>query len=377
VDFKILCIGHVLFWAVVAHAFASVITPLGLSDEIVATTPRSVPFEYMPDKYKTYGFGTSPRNDYTFSRICGLFGSIVPCPSQPWPEGLVQTKLGLLPPYDGYIANVSSAIPQKLTDIFQSHTKDNKGTSISNLFDIQYRSYSLHYDRLFPQKNVIKAQSFVNIDEGRDFVVGNAFRFYDVLINRPDLILIEGLVVDTVTGGVGFRNHTAPVMSKDLRHGAEWHEDLLWIKPETVCVDTNLTIEFQIKRHNGPNRIGAAQYSLVDKGGFRNMTKQYPKIDFSNNQADPKLYMRAFKAATFNNLNVIKYFNLLTEGKRMDTLLPEPLDVTTYYSTVDFDPTRPYIGRFAPDSPLPGLRSNSSLLSNKTIIDMGTSFHIR
>lgn len=108
-NFKILRIGQVLFWAVVAHAFASVITLLGLSDEIVATTARSVPSEYMSDQYKTYGFGTSPRNDYTFSRICGLFGSIVPCPSQLWPEGLVQTKLGLVPPYDGYIASVSTS----------------------------------------------------------------------------------------------------------------------------------------------------------------------------------------------------------------------------------------------------------------------------
>lgn len=35
-------------------------------------------------------------------------------------------------------------------------------------------------------------------------MVGNAFRFYDVLINRPDLVLIEGLVVDTISGGLAF-----------------------------------------------------------------------------------------------------------------------------------------------------------------------------
>jgi hypothetical protein len=57
--------------------------------------------------------------------------------------------------------------------------------------------------------------------------------------NNNDIVLVEGLVVDTRDGGgVGFRNHSVPV---EASNGATWTEDLLWVRPVTSCVNTNLT----------------------------------------------------------------------------------------------------------------------------------------
>lgn len=58
---------------------------------------------------------------------------------------------------------------------------------------------------------------------------------------------VEGLVVDAMKGGVGFRNHIAPAFAQ---FGAEWTEELL-VECETSCVDTNISVEFRISFAGG------------------------------------------------------------------------------------------------------------------------------
>ena len=103
-------------------------------------------------------------------------------------------------------------------------------------------------------------------------------------------------MVDTQTGGIAFRNHTVPL---GLNYGATWTEDLLWIQPETACVDTNISVEFQIPYET---TYGDFQnISLVDNGGFANLVTEYPRVDVYNAQSVPNLRNRAYKAAWMAN----------------------------------------------------------------------------
>jgi hypothetical protein len=54
---------------------------------------------------------------------------------------------------------------------------------------------------------------------------------------------VEGIIVDTVKGSIGFRSHTFP---PGFQNGVTWAEGLLFIELETVCIDTNLTLDFEI-----------------------------------------------------------------------------------------------------------------------------------
>ncbi len=92
---------------------------------------------------------------------------------------------------------------------------------------------------------------------------------------------VEGLVVDTVSSGIAFRNHTVP---QDIALGAEWIEDLLWIEPETACADLNVSVEFRIPLTNGYSS-DLANISIVDDGGFANLIPEYPHVNVTNSQA--------------------------------------------------------------------------------------------
>ncbi len=59
-------------------------------------------------------------------------------------------------------------------------------------------------------------------------------------------------MVDTIRGGIGFRNHTIPTQ---VYLGAEWDEDLLWIEPVTECVNLNLSVEFNKLPYTSVNSL--------------------------------------------------------------------------------------------------------------------------
>ncbi|KAF8536096.1 hypothetical protein BDD12DRAFT_891049 [Trichophaea hybrida] len=174
-------------------AIAGIITPLGLSDEIIEASVRNAQFDYIRDP-GLFGLGTPAPDDYTLSRICGTWGPS-PCSSQPWPKDFIINSTGAYTPSDDYILNVSTAIPKNLTDLFRSFTDLNRTTTVSGILDIQYRTYRKFYDKSSHAISSI-------IDGGKDYTVG-LYRTYDMVINRDPYVLIDGLVVNGANGGVG------------------------------------------------------------------------------------------------------------------------------------------------------------------------------
>jgi hypothetical protein len=77
--------------------------------------------------------------------------------------------------------------------------------------------------------------------------------------------LVEGLVVDTKTGGIGFRNHMIPV---GLNHGATWMEDLLFIEPQSSCVKLILSIDFTVNVNQSRTAPSLSELYLVGQGGI-------------------------------------------------------------------------------------------------------------
>lgn len=112
-------------------------------------------------------------------------------------------------------------------------------------------------------------------------------------------------MVDMKNGGIGFRNHSAPVWQP---YGSVWTEDLLFIEPETACVDTNITLDFSI---SGDSSMGdIVDLVLTDRGGFVNINHTYPRWDRDSGQTHPDLWLRAYKAAWLNNAYTMAFMNV-------------------------------------------------------------------
>ena len=277
-------------------AIAGVVTPLGLYEALLPSDSIQTPFQYLTDT-SSFGSGTPPRSNYSFNRMCGdgnpLQGYIKPCPFSDtvstvttYPNGTISYNY----PYD-----VNISIPKVILDTYSSGT-DNQ-TTVSNYFDIQWRRYTITHDDLF--------------NNGSAYLVG-AFRYMESLVLNNALQPVEGLVVDTVNGGIGLRNHTIP---PGFQYGVTWKEDLLFIEPETVCVDTNLTLDFTIiPTNNNSFTSGISNVVLTDRGGFVNLNRTYPEPDLRNPQKNPDLFGRAYKAAWLNNVYTALWYNVTDEG---------------------------------------------------------------
>jgi hypothetical protein len=130
-----------------------------------------------------------------------------------------------------------------------------------------------------------------------------------VLILDEDIQLVEGLIVDMKTGGIGFRNHTGP--SSASIYGSTWQEDILFIEPETECVNLNWTIDFKVDYSHAsfpiPNLMDPV---ITDRGGFSKLQRPAPSLETSRNgQGDLGLADRAYTAAWLNNFLTLAYFN--------------------------------------------------------------------
>lgn len=169
-----------------------------------------------------------------------------------------------------------------LAELYQSGLSDQQ-PSVSSFFDIQTRQYSYGHS-----------------NQKKPYLV-DAFRYLTSVVLDNAIEPFEGLVVDTVNGGIGFRNHTAPVTS-DL--GAEWYEDLLWIEPETVCANTNLSLEMTVPEEDF-SRFDLNDIHLVDDGGFANIDQHFPICDVVHTQKDPQLQCRAHRAAWMTNVSLL------------------------------------------------------------------------
>ncbi|PGH12291.1 hypothetical protein AJ79_04357 [Helicocarpus griseus UAMH5409] len=262
-------------------AVAAVITPLGLYDTIVPAESTSLePFKYTRDT-SPFGFGTPPRSSLGLNRFCGT-PTFIPCPGS---NVIVETNSNGSRNFPfGY----DNRIPSNLTEAFQSGLKSLPPT-VSSIFDIEYRSYGIRFEK--------------DINNGSKFLTG-AYRQAGVLALNDAYDIVEGLIVDTKNGGVGFRNHTTP---SPLPHGSEWSEDLLFVEPHTQCLDTNLTMDFRISPENG---MEIENLVLTDRGGFVDLNTDYPQYDRNDTQANPDLLGRAYKAAYLNNALTMVYLNV-------------------------------------------------------------------
>lgn len=174
-------------------------------------------------------------------------------------------------------------IPESLRKAYSSGSGYN--TTIANYFDIEYRRYQIKLNK-----------EDLDINNKSAYLVGTNRVMQSLVLNNK-IEPVEGLLVDSKNGSIAFRNHTVPV---GFEHGVSWEEDLLFVEPETACVNTNVTLDFEILA--AVNDSSAFTYPvLVDHGGFKNLIQEWPQIDLTNSQSNPKLRERAYKAAWMTN----------------------------------------------------------------------------
>ncbi|EXK29547.1 hypothetical protein FOXG_11880 [Fusarium oxysporum f. sp. lycopersici 4287] len=262
-------------------SLAGVITPLGLYEQDEnASESISATFQYVKDT-STFLQGTSPRDNKTFTRTCNYSPMcLAPCP---------YTSDVTIISSDGLQSNCSilygtnTTVPNILHDIYMSGTKKRR-TTISNYFDIEWRQITAQYNK--------------NYNNGTPIAVG-VFRPLESFALREDIRPVEGLIVDSENGGVGLRNHTLPV---GHTQGATWTEDLLFLEPETECVNLNVSIDFEISTSSkSSSGIAVTKLFMTDHGGLVHINKTNPEHDAENNGNKPDLKTRAYQAAWYTN----------------------------------------------------------------------------
>lgn len=259
---------------------ASIVTPFGLYSVIAPeSSPAPEAFAYLRDT-SAFGYGTPPRSNSPFLRVCG---TDAPCPGQILDEQCNAAGNNCTVSYD-------PRVPPTLRDLFNDGAQQISPT-VSGPFDIQWRSYSNWTD------------SFSDIG----WFQRQSFRELSNLILDDNIQPVEGLIVDMVSGGIGFRNHTGPV--KPLHYGMTWEEDILFIEPETECVNLNISIDFEITT-DITAAVGYQNLSITDRGGFSGLSRTQPKFPTTpNGQTNLNLKQRATAAAWLNNFLTMAFYN--------------------------------------------------------------------
>lgn len=288
---------------VVLIAVAGIVTPLGLYDKVVASSsPTPSAFHYVHDP-SAFGYVMPPEENPPWSRICG--GAVpVSCPNS---FSNVTTMTNSTGAYS-WVEKYDTTVPQYVIDVFQSGlTAFNK--SVSSLFDIRARYYT--WARKSKDPNAV---NLVN-DDGSTYLQAHYREVASIIMERK-VSLIEGLVVNMENGGIGFRNHSAPPV---IPFGSEWSEDILFIEPESACVDTNLTLDFMLPKYSESGLASnVLNLALTDRGGFANHEKDMPKVDKSNTQKNPNLYERAYLGAWINNAMTMFFMNVTNPNNLSD-----------------------------------------------------------
>jgi hypothetical protein len=268
-SFRVSLISIVGFASTVLIIIASVITPLGLQNgPIIQSASQTMDASYIPDT-SPIGLATSPRDHFTYGRICGSFGP-VPCPG------------------NGDNGN-TSAIAPSIMKIFSS---TNHGT-----FNMQFRSYyqgTGGYNYSMSRSQLDMLQSFVL---------------------RDDIFAVDGLVADfTMNPGIGLWNHTMPAVER----GGVWSHDMLWLEPVTSCVNTNLTVDYKFANNQITTSIET--YNLTDRGGLVNLTTKYPTFSLDGQHTDIRAH--AYKAAVLSNFDVLRSFNITANQSYVGRTFP-------------------------------------------------------
>ncbi|KAK3294112.1 uncharacterized protein B0H64DRAFT_462604 [Chaetomium fimeti] len=262
---------------------AAIVTPLGLYQTVEPGDLVMEAFQFVKDK-SPFGYATPTRVEGPFSRSCGLDV----CPGSWVNRTCVQ---------QGLLQNCSDVVyGRAIPDIWRSALRDGAdqmGESVSSIFDIQWRS------------------QFNTTDGFGEFgwYMKSGYRQVEILVLDPTIQLVDGLIVDSKNGGIGFRNHTAPIPFHE--YGSTWTEDILFIEPETQCVDLNVTFDFRLSQ-DSTNLLGPRNWALVDRGGFSDLPRVSPDLEVpgdGNGQGHLDLRERAYKAAWANNFLTLAFFN--------------------------------------------------------------------
>ncbi|KAH8926859.1 hypothetical protein BT69DRAFT_920478 [Atractiella rhizophila] len=257
-------------------AVAGVITPLGLDTGRKERPHQTVRTRYVMDD-SNVGKSMSPRDAYRSGRYCGVFGYSTAdyrsCPGQDIHSGI---------------------IPSNITSKFSS----------------EYSTLTMQFRNFY--NGVYKEQYGDAV-----FSVGYMAQM-DTFTLREGIFGIEGAVVDVGKHpGIGLLNHTFPTIDND---GASWTQDVLWIEPVTVCVNTNLTLEYTTA---DKYYTWLTTLDIVDHGGFYNLTDAAPNFaDYGEGQKG-NLWEHAFAGATRLNFIMMDSRNISQnetfEGYRVPT----------------------------------------------------------
>ena len=306
-------------------ALAAAVTPLGLHSQIKLVDQDETPFTYVKDT-SPIGRSTIARASYHINRLCGYF-VFQDCPGSyhgynfstyPNGTGSFDVENGSYVPY------VSSKIPTNISAVFDSQLGSSGGTqTIANLFDIQYRSFVSVGNKTIPSKHDLK-EAMVWVDGGHERTQGR-FQYYQQFISNSKVEAVEGLIVSTTeTPGIGFRNHTLPPASA---HGRRWSEKILWLEPETVCTDLNISLRYHFTTQISP-LVGYDEAYILDRGGIANnpinMTSEnntYPDdLALNAHQSNPRLREKSWIGAALTNAILTEFLNETKEdvyvGKR-------------------------------------------------------------
>jgi hypothetical protein len=302
----------VVSWAItlttVFVSIAAIVTPLGLYETVrQSNTPSLVPFHYVKDA-SPFGSGTAERPSLGFSRIC-IFGERA-CPNdmnKVYNVSYINVTL-----VDGTNATrridnmttYDTRIPRRLLEYFSSGLP-RLGRTVSGPFDIQWRTW----------KTTIINDPHSYYDNNTAFIRGD-YRHISSLILDNALEAVEGLIVDSKSGGIGFRNHSVP--APDLLNGAVWTEDLLFIEPVTKCSSMDLALEYTLVIPFVYN------YTIVDHGGFVNVNKSTPYWEGTDDQQDPRLFDRAYMAAWKTKMLTMFLYNITNTRTGPDKLTKPP-----------------------------------------------------
>lgn len=254
-----------------------IVTPLGLSDEVVLSKAKIEQFVYTKD-LTSFGLSTSMQRSDLPNRNCRYLG----CNTNDILAG------------DSPRANTTVIEPEVL-EFFESGTKN---STVASIWDIQYRLTTMRQDD--------------RIDGGKPYPAGIAAHTKSLLA-EDRILLVEGGIVDMHNGGVGFRNHTAPALSGQ---GMEWQEDILWMSPEISCTPRNLSLLLHIDAERPDSNFSAAnEYNItfVDEGGFANIRKGLPITDWPALDGDnPDIRLQADYSAWYLNIITGVGLNLTT-----------------------------------------------------------------
>lgn len=281
--------GYLQLLALGLISLASIITPLGLYDVVTSNgiSGKTDEFRYINDS-SPFGIGTPARSNAPFTRQCGNDA----CPGGSKTQNCQQKGLAQVCNDTVFDRSIPSLYTRLFTDGATSFSP-----SLSSIFDLEWRS---HYNA---------TDAFGSLGWG----LKSAYRQMSTLILEPKIHVVEGLIVNTKTGGIGFRNHTVPKAT--YPYGSTWTEDLLFIEPTTKCVDLNFTFNFHLENKENTVRPYIRGIYIKDAGGLSHLSRKAPVSNLDtpssyNGQGELSLQSRALNAAWLNNYLTLLYYNL-------------------------------------------------------------------